>query len=91
MRLSSDFVFLGIQCVDEAQGSSEEPAFVPPRLLSGSEMKTMLQWEESESHPIPALEKLITVLVMHICKGFLFFSRAALVFNFLCACVCVCV
>ncbi|XP_072250419.1 protein virilizer homolog isoform X1 [Leuresthes tenuis] len=49
-------------CVDEAQGSSEEPAFVPPRLLSGSEMKTMLQWEESESHPIPALEKLITKL-----------------------------
>ncbi|KAM9724410.1 protein virilizer homolog isoform 2-T2 [Menidia menidia] len=49
-------------CVEDGQGSSEEPAFVPPRLLSGSEMKALLQWEESESHPIPALEKLITKL-----------------------------
>ncbi|KAM6910567.1 protein virilizer homolog [Xenentodon cancila] len=49
-------------CVEEGQGSSEEPVFVPPRLLSGSEMKALLQWEESESHPLPALEKLITKL-----------------------------
>ncbi|XP_028281928.1 protein virilizer homolog isoform X2 [Parambassis ranga] len=50
-------------CVEEAgQGSNEETVFVPPRLLSGSEMKVLLQWEESESHPIPALEKQITKL-----------------------------
>ncbi|XP_041842968.1 protein virilizer homolog isoform X2 [Melanotaenia boesemani] len=49
-------------CVEEGQGSSEEPTFVPPRLLSGSDMKTILQWEDSESHPLPTLEKLITKL-----------------------------
>nr|XP_046254709.1 protein virilizer homolog isoform X2 [Scatophagus argus] len=47
---------------DEGQGSGEEPAFTTPRLLSGSEMKALLQWEESESHPLPALEKQITKL-----------------------------
>ncbi|TKS82029.1 Protein virilizer -like protein [Collichthys lucidus] len=51
-------------CVDEVQGSGEESAFTPPRLLSGSEMKTLLQWEESESHPLPTLEKQI----MKLCK-----------------------
>lgn len=50
-----------IQCVDEGQGSGEESAFTSPRLLSGSEMKALLQWEESESHPLPTLEKQITV------------------------------
>uniref|UniRef100_A0AAQ5ZEP6 Virilizer N-terminal domain-containing protein n=1 Tax=Amphiprion ocellaris TaxID=80972 RepID=A0AAQ5ZEP6_AMPOC len=49
-------------CVEEGQGSSDDSAFVPPRLLSGSEMKALLQWEESESHPLPALEKQITKL-----------------------------
>ncbi|XP_041799289.1 protein virilizer homolog isoform X1 [Chelmon rostratus] len=49
-------------CVDEGQGSGEESAFTAPRLLSGFEMKALLQWEESESHPLPTLEKLITKL-----------------------------
>ncbi|XP_074540044.1 protein virilizer homolog isoform X2 [Halichoeres trimaculatus] len=49
-------------CAEEGQGSGEEPAFTSPRLLSGSEMKALLQWEESESHPLPTLEKLITKL-----------------------------
>ncbi|KAM9852272.1 protein virilizer homolog [Aulostomus maculatus] len=50
-------------CGEEAQGSTEESAFAaPPRLLSGSEMKVLLQWEESESHPLPTLEKQITKL-----------------------------
>ncbi|XP_035768183.1 protein virilizer homolog isoform X4 [Neolamprologus brichardi] len=49
-------------CAEEGHGSSEDPAFVPPRLLSGSEMKALLQWEESESHPLPALEKQIAKL-----------------------------
>ncbi|MEQ2258996.1 hypothetical protein XENORESO_005309, partial [Xenotaenia resolanae] len=42
---------------EDAQGSSEEPACVAPRLLSGSEMKSLLQWEDPESHPLTALEK----------------------------------
>lgn len=55
-----------IQCVEEGQGSGEESSFSPPpRLLSGSEMKALLQWEESESHPLPTLEKQITVQMMH--------------------------
>uniref|UniRef100_A0A3P9JLQ4 Vir like m6A methyltransferase associated n=1 Tax=Oryzias latipes TaxID=8090 RepID=A0A3P9JLQ4_ORYLA len=49
-------------CVEEGQGSSEEPVFVHPRLMSPSEMKALLQWEESESHPITSLEKLLTKL-----------------------------
>ncbi|KAM7420752.1 hypothetical protein PAMA_015125 [Pampus argenteus] len=50
-------------CVEEGQGSSEESAFAPPpRLLTASEMKSLLQWEESESHPLPTLEKQITKL-----------------------------
>uniref|UniRef100_UPI0037E9748B protein virilizer homolog isoform X2 n=1 Tax=Semicossyphus pulcher TaxID=241346 RepID=UPI0037E9748B len=48
-------------CVDEAQGSGEEPVFTAPRLLSGTEMKALLQWEESETHPLPTLEKQITL------------------------------
>ena len=56
-----------IQCVDEAQGSGEETSFShAPRFLSGSEMKALLQWEESESHPLPTLEKQITVQMMHV-------------------------
>lgn len=51
-----------MQCVEEGQGSSEESTFpVPPRLLSGSEMKALLQWDKSESHPLTSLEKQITV------------------------------
>uniref|UniRef100_A0A3P8UKN1 Vir like m6A methyltransferase associated n=1 Tax=Cynoglossus semilaevis TaxID=244447 RepID=A0A3P8UKN1_CYNSE len=51
-------------CVDEAQRSGEESSFsTAPRLwLSGSEMKAVLQWEESESHLLPTLEKQITKL-----------------------------
>ncbi|KAM9309822.1 protein virilizer homolog isoform 2-T2 [Pholidichthys leucotaenia] len=49
-------------CVEEGQGSSEEPTFIPPRLLSGSEMKALLQWGEPESHPLSVLEKQITKL-----------------------------
>ncbi|XP_069392962.1 protein virilizer homolog isoform X1 [Paralichthys olivaceus] len=49
-------------CVEEAQGSGEESSFSHPRFLSGSEMKALLQWEESESHPLPTLEKQITKL-----------------------------
>ncbi|XP_036929375.1 protein virilizer homolog isoform X2 [Acanthopagrus latus] len=51
-------------CVDEGQGSGEEPAFTALRLLSGSEMKALLQWEPSDSHPLPTLEKQIT----NMCK-----------------------
>ncbi|XP_072317454.1 protein virilizer homolog [Eucyclogobius newberryi] len=49
-------------CVDEPHSRSEEPGFVPLRLLTGSEMKALLQWEDSESHPLPTLEKIITKL-----------------------------
>uniref|UniRef100_A0A673B5K4 Virilizer N-terminal domain-containing protein n=1 Tax=Sphaeramia orbicularis TaxID=375764 RepID=A0A673B5K4_9TELE len=49
-------------CVEEGQGSGEDVGFVPPRLLTGSEMKALLQWEESDSHPLPTLEKQITKL-----------------------------
>ncbi|XP_027868533.1 protein virilizer homolog isoform X2 [Xiphophorus couchianus] len=49
-------------CAEEGQGSSEEPACVASRLLSSSEMKSLLQFEDSESHPLMALEKLITKL-----------------------------
>ncbi|KAF7669699.1 hypothetical protein LDENG_00147220 [Lucifuga dentata] len=53
-------------CGEEGHGSSEEPTFTPPppRLLTASEMKALLQWEESESHPLPTLEKQI----MKLCK-----------------------
>lgn len=51
-----------VQCVDEGQGS-EESAFTSPRLLSSSDMKVFLQWEESESHPLTTLEKQITVQI----------------------------
>lgn len=55
-----------MQCVEEGQGSGEESAFpTPPRLLSGSEMKALLQWDKSESHPLPSLEKQISVQKMH--------------------------
>lgn len=67
-------VFVGSvlnQCVDEGQGSGDEPSFTSPRLLSGSEMKALLQWEESESHPLPTLEKQITVQM----QGFFFFFK----------------
>ncbi|XP_017280506.1 protein virilizer homolog isoform X3 [Kryptolebias marmoratus] len=49
-------------CVEEGQGSGEEPSCASLRLLSGSEMKTLLLWDDSESHPLTALEKLITKL-----------------------------
>ncbi|XP_028325916.1 protein virilizer homolog isoform X1 [Gouania willdenowi] len=49
-------------CLEEGQGSTEESTFPSPRLLTGAEMKALLQWEESESHPLPALEKQIAKL-----------------------------
>ncbi|KAK7886771.1 hypothetical protein WMY93_026392 [Mugilogobius chulae] len=49
-------------CVEEAQSRSEDPGFVSLRLLTGSEMKALLQWENSESHPLNSLEKTITKL-----------------------------
>uniref|UniRef100_A0A3Q2CPU3 Vir like m6A methyltransferase associated n=1 Tax=Cyprinodon variegatus TaxID=28743 RepID=A0A3Q2CPU3_CYPVA len=49
-------------CAEEGQGSREEPVCVAPRLLSGSEMKSLLQWEDSESHPLMELEKLMAQL-----------------------------
>ncbi|KAM9782951.1 protein virilizer homolog [Neosynchiropus ocellatus] len=50
-------------CNEEGHGSIDEPAFnSPPRLLTGSEMKALLQWEESDTHPLPNLEKQITKL-----------------------------
>ncbi|XP_061918857.1 protein virilizer homolog isoform X2 [Entelurus aequoreus] len=50
-------------CNEEGQISAEEPSFVPPpRLLSGSEMKALLRWEKSESHPLLTLERQITKL-----------------------------
>lgn len=57
-----------LQCVDEGQGSGEDSAFTSTRLLSGSEMKAMLQWEDAESHPLPSLEKQITVHVQDSLK-----------------------
>lgn len=47
--------------MDEGQGSGEDPAFTSTRLLSGSEMKAMLQWDDAETHPISTFEKQITV------------------------------
>lgn len=57
------FNILLIQCAEEGQGSGEDPTFSTPRLLSGSEMKTLLQWEEAESHPLTTLEKQLTVQI----------------------------
>lgn len=54
-----------MQCTEESQGQGEEPVYPPPRLLTGSEMKLLLQWEESEAHPIPTLEKQITVRTIY--------------------------
>lgn len=56
-----------MQCAEEAQGSGEDATFTTPRLLSGSEMKTLLQWEEPESHPLATLEKQITVRIADRC------------------------
>lgn len=59
-------VYVVMQGVEEAQGSGEESAFpTPPRLLLGSEMKTLMQWDKSETHPLCALEKQITVQMAH--------------------------
>ncbi|KAG7474716.1 virilizer-like isoform X2 [Solea senegalensis] len=50
--------------VEEGLRSGEESSFsTAPRLwLSGFEMKALLHWEESESHPLQTLEKEITKL-----------------------------
>lgn len=63
MKYRMNVLFLLIQCAEEGQGSGEDPTFSTPRLLSGSEMKTLLQWEEAESHPLTTLEKQLTVQV----------------------------
>ncbi|CAL8290826.1 unnamed protein product [Merluccius merluccius] len=50
-------------CGEEGHGAGEEPGFVPtPRslTLTGSEMKALLQWDHSDSHPLTALEKQIS-------------------------------
>ncbi|CAL8247193.1 unnamed protein product [Lota lota] len=52
-------------CGEEGHGTGEEPGFVPPPrslTLTGSEMKALLQWEHSDSHPLTALEKQISKL-----------------------------
>lgn len=71
---SLDFIIVSVcvvlQCVDETHGTGEESAFTPQRLLSGSEMKALLQWEGAESHPLPTLEKRITVRIKHKCNAF---------------------
>ncbi|XP_013871078.1 protein virilizer homolog isoform X1 [Austrofundulus limnaeus] len=46
--------------VEEGQGSGEETHGTPLRLLTSSEMKTLLRWEDSASHPLSTLEKLLT-------------------------------
>lgn len=58
-------ICLWIQCAEEGQGSGEDTTFTAPRLLSGSEMKTLLQWEDPESHPLSTLEKQITVQITY--------------------------
>ncbi|XP_057691450.1 protein virilizer homolog isoform X2 [Corythoichthys intestinalis] len=50
-------------CHEEGQVSVEESSFVSPqRLLSASEIKTLLQWEKSDSHPLSTFEKQIKKL-----------------------------
>uniref|UniRef100_A0A8C5B3W2 Vir like m6A methyltransferase associated n=1 Tax=Gadus morhua TaxID=8049 RepID=A0A8C5B3W2_GADMO len=55
---------LSVCCGEEGQGAGEEPGFVPaPRsvTLTGSEMKALLQWEVSDTHPLTALQKQISL------------------------------
>lgn len=63
MKYRMNVFFLLLQCAEEGQASGEDPTFSTPRLLSGSEMKTLLQWEEAESHPLTTLEKQLTVQI----------------------------
>ncbi|KAJ8004935.1 hypothetical protein DPEC_G00141450 [Dallia pectoralis] len=51
-------------CCGEESGGEESALVPPPRLvaLSGSEMKALLQWEATETHPLNTLEKRITKL-----------------------------
>ncbi|XP_037532226.1 protein virilizer homolog isoform X2 [Nematolebias whitei] len=51
-------------CAEDGQVSREEPTCGPLHFLSSSEMKTLLRWEDSESHPLSALEKQL----MKLCK-----------------------
>uniref|UniRef100_A0A3Q2ZQP3 Vir like m6A methyltransferase associated n=1 Tax=Kryptolebias marmoratus TaxID=37003 RepID=A0A3Q2ZQP3_KRYMA len=60
--LSALLDFLRQMVHTDTMGSGEEPSCASLRLLSGSEMKTLLLWDDSESHPLTALEKLITKL-----------------------------
>ncbi|XP_077577132.1 protein virilizer homolog [Stigmatopora nigra] len=48
---------------EEGQVPVTESSFVPPqRLLSGSEMKALLQWDKSDSHPLSTFETQIKKL-----------------------------
>ncbi|CAB1334663.1 unnamed protein product, partial [Coregonus sp. 'balchen'] len=51
-------------CCGEESGGEESVLVPPPRsvALTGSEMKALLQWEETDTHPLNTLEKHITKL-----------------------------
>ncbi|XP_038851082.1 protein virilizer homolog [Salvelinus namaycush] len=51
-------------CCGEESGGEESGLVPPPRsvALTGSEMKALLQWEETDTHPLNTLEKHITKL-----------------------------
>uniref|UniRef100_A0A8C7HL68 Vir like m6A methyltransferase associated n=1 Tax=Oncorhynchus kisutch TaxID=8019 RepID=A0A8C7HL68_ONCKI len=50
-------------CCGEESGGEESGLVPPPRsvALTGSEMKALLQWEETDTHPLNTLEKHITL------------------------------
>uniref|UniRef100_A0A8C7CW70 Vir like m6A methyltransferase associated n=1 Tax=Oncorhynchus kisutch TaxID=8019 RepID=A0A8C7CW70_ONCKI len=52
-----------LSCCGEESGGEESGLVPPPRsvALTGSEMKALLQWEETDTHPLNTLEKHITV------------------------------
>ncbi|XP_031692504.1 protein virilizer homolog isoform X3 [Oncorhynchus kisutch] len=53
-----------LSCCGEESGGEESGLVPPPRsvALTGSEMKALLQWEETDTHPLNTLEKHITKL-----------------------------
>lgn len=56
-------------CCGEESGGEESGLVPPPRsvALTGSEMKALLQWEETDTHPLNTLEKHITVHTNTLC------------------------
>uniref|UniRef100_A0A8C7F362 Vir like m6A methyltransferase associated n=1 Tax=Oncorhynchus kisutch TaxID=8019 RepID=A0A8C7F362_ONCKI len=52
-----------LSCCGEESGGEESGLVPPPRsvALTGSEMKALLQWEETDTHPLNTLEKHITL------------------------------